>query len=48
MPAPRRGLCPSCSRIAVKEVLTRDDSIREATYSCERGHLFSMRWLVTA
>jgi hypothetical protein len=40
-----RALCPSCARLAIKETVTRSDSIREATFQCDQGHIFTIRWL---
>lgn len=45
---PHRALCPLCARLAIKETITRSDSIREATFSCGLGHLFTIKWLAAA
>ena len=41
-----RALCPKCAKLAIKETVTRSDSIREATFLCSDGHLFILKWLV--
>lgn len=42
-----RALCPDCGRLAVKEVINHarsTETITEATFECERGHVFLIKW----
>lgn len=40
-----RALCPSCGRLATKQVDTRTEGWREAAFTCQQGHVWTSRWL---
>lgn len=45
-----RALCPDCGRLAVREVINHlqtNSRVIEATFLCDRGHNFIVRWLPT-